>query len=108
MRYRLGMIGGGNMGYAIARGAIKTGVLKPTDLIVADAHSDVVLWLEAGRVDLAKQNTVGQTDLPRLKAGGVDVVAFNLWADPLYIPQGLAASRTRHMIEVWRTTIELP
>jgi membrane dipeptidase len=75
------------------------------DLIVADAHSDVVLWLEAGLVDLARHNSKGQTDLPRLRAGGVDVVAFNLWADPLYIPQGRAASRTRHMIDVWRAAI---
>ncbi len=75
------------------------------DLIVADAHSDVVLWLEAGLVDLAVHNSEGQTDLPRLRAGGVDVVAFNLWADPIYIPQGRAASRTRHMIDVWRAAI---
>ncbi len=75
------------------------------DLIVADAHSDVVLWLEAGLVDLAARNIDGQTDLHRLREGGVDVVAFNLWADPLYIPQGRAAARTRHMIEVWKAAI---
>ena len=41
MTYKLGIIGGGNMGLAIARGSLTARVLNPADLIVAD--------LDAGR-----------------------------------------------------------
>src|SRR4051794_14210601 len=36
MAYRLGIIGGGNMGSAIVRGAIASGVLRSAEILVAD------------------------------------------------------------------------
>ena len=36
MKYRLGLIGGGNMGSAIARGVVQHRVVEPTDLVIAE------------------------------------------------------------------------
>ncbi|RME22919.1 MAG: membrane dipeptidase [Deltaproteobacteria bacterium] len=49
--------------------------------IVFDAHCDTVLKVEEG-LDLGKRNTVGHIDIPRMRAGGLDIQLFALWPDP--------------------------
>jgi len=60
MTYRLGMIGGGNMGSAIVRGGIGAGVFQPANVIVAevdstrrDALADIGCALSANPQDAA-------------------------------------------------------
>jgi len=47
MKYKLGIIGGGNMGAAIVRGCIAAGVLKPSDFIIAEIDARKRSQLEA-------------------------------------------------------------
>ena len=42
------------------------------DLVVADLHADTLLW----KRDPVKRQTRGQTDLPRLREGGVRLQVF--------------------------------
>lgn len=54
--------------------------------VVVDAHVDTVLALEAGR-DFYRGGSGGHVDLPRLRAGGVDVQVFALYLEPAYKPE---------------------
>lgn len=45
------------------------------DAIVVDLHCDTVWRLKEG-IDLAKRDSAGQVDLPRLKEGGIDLQVF--------------------------------
>jgi membrane dipeptidase len=47
-------------------------------LIVVDAHSDVLLRALKG-VDLSIRTTEGQSDIIRMKEGGLDVQIFSIW-----------------------------
>ena len=54
--------------------------------VVVDAHADTVLALEAGR-DFYRYGTEGHIDMPRLRAGGVNVQVFALYIEPAYKPE---------------------
>ena len=54
--------------------------------VVVDAHADTVLALEAGR-DFYGGGGAGHVDLPRLRAGGVNVQIFALYIEPAYKPE---------------------
>ena len=49
--------------------------------IVVDTHNDVVQRMLAGE-DISKRTVHGQSDLPRWKAGGLDVQFFSIWVPP--------------------------
>jgi membrane dipeptidase len=51
--------------------------------IVIDAHADTIQAVLAGR-DLARRNTAGQIDIPRMRAGGLDAEFFAIFVDPIY------------------------
>src|SRR5690606_27202954 len=51
------------------------------DLIVVDAHNDVIVESILPGKDIGKRIKTGHTDLPRLKEGGVDVQVFAVWSD---------------------------
>jgi len=54
---------------------------------VADLHNDVLEVMSSDTsYHLATQHNYNNTDIPRLKAGGVDVQLFSDWVDPAKFP----------------------
>ncbi|HEY4644117.1 MAG TPA: dipeptidase [Bacteroidota bacterium] len=53
--------------------------------LVADTHNDVLLRVIHGE-DITHRTVRGQSDLDRMKEGGVDVQVFSVWIAPGYIP----------------------
>jgi membrane dipeptidase len=57
--------------------------------LVADLHNDVLeKMIEAPYYHLADYHTYNHTDIPRLKAGGVDVQLFVIWVTPSWPSNG--------------------
>ncbi len=55
------------------------------EAIVVDTHNDVISHLVmAERKDISHQLDIGNTDLPRLKKGGIDVQFFSIWCGRSY------------------------
>lgn len=54
------------------------------DAIVCDLHADTLQYLERGD---SLDATRGAIDLPRLRAGGVDLLFFSVWVDEIFAPQ---------------------
>ncbi len=52
--------------------------------ILIDTHNDVLSELTMRGHDISNRLRVGNTDLPRLKQGGVDVQFFSVWCDGSY------------------------
>ena len=52
--------------------------------ILADTHNDVLSELTMTGHDISNRLSMGNTDLPRLKQGGVDVQFFSVWCDGSY------------------------
>lgn len=68
-------------------------------MIVVDGHNDVIYEsLLKGR-DLSKQLSVGHTDIPRLKEGGVDVQVFAVWSDDKKFGKGQAFNHANAQID---------
>ena len=57
---------------------------------VVDLHNDVVLEVAAGKRDITVRSSTGHSDLPRLRAGGVDVQCFALFVHPKDAEHGFA------------------
>lgn len=66
--------------------------------LVIDTHMDTLQRVLMQGADLGVRSTNGQSDLPRLKAGGVDAQFFAIWPDPMYAPHH-AARRTLQLID---------
>jgi membrane dipeptidase len=69
-----------------------------------DAHNDVTSDTIKG-LNLAERRRTGHTDVPRLKAGGVDAVFFAAYVAASYARQGKAAQRALQMIDTVRHDI---
>jgi membrane dipeptidase len=52
--------------------------------ILVDTHNDALSNQLITGLDLSKQQTVGNLDLPRAKQGGLDVQVFSVWCDGSY------------------------
>ncbi|MGO1243579.1 MAG: dipeptidase [Sphingobacterium sp.] len=73
-------------------------------MIVVDGHNDVIYAsLLEGR-DLGKKLPVGHTDIPRLRAGGVDVQVFAVWSDDKKFGKGKAFKHANHQIDLLEQT----
>lgn len=70
------------------------------EAVVFDAHVDTVLALEQGR-SFTSRSEAGHVDLPRLRAGGVDVQVFALYIEPQHKPER-ATARALHLWDVLR------
>ena len=68
--------------------ATPTPAVLHRDAIVVDLHSDVILDVASGKRDIAVRGTTGHVDLPRLRAGGVDVQVFAIFVHPRYAGKG--------------------
>jgi membrane dipeptidase len=66
--------------------------------LVIDTHMDTLQRVLMQGADLGVRSDNGQSDLPRLKAGGVDAQFFAVWPDPMYAPHH-AARRTLQLID---------
>ncbi len=66
--------------------------------LVIDTHMDTLQRVLIQGADLGVRSASGQSDLPRLKAGGVDAQFFAVWPDPMYAPHH-AARRTLQLID---------
>ena len=55
--------------------------------IVVDTHNDVTQRLMIQNVDLAKHLPDGQTDLPRMREGGLDAEFLSVFVVPMLYPQ---------------------
>ncbi len=67
--------------------------------LVIDTHMDTLQRVLIQGADLGQRSKDGQSDLPRLKAGGVDAQFFAVWVDPIYAPHH-AARRALQLIDV--------
>lgn len=72
--------------------------------ILIDSHNDVTSETLRG-LDLGLGREKGHTDIPRLKAGGVDAVFFAAYVSADYARKGGAAKRTLEMIDTIRYDI---
>ncbi len=66
MNYRLGFIGCGNMAQAIAAGAIKQGVIAPTDVIVSDPSPNNRAVFERWGCNASPDNTAVATQAEQI------------------------------------------
>lgn len=57
---------------------------------VVDLHNDVMLEVAAAKRDITMRSSVGHSDLPRLREGGVDVQCFALFVHPKEADRGFA------------------
>jgi len=73
------------------------------DAIVVDLHCDTLLDLHAARRTLAQRSTRGHVDLPRLRAGGVDVQVFAAFVAPGRGAWG--SGRARELIQTFHATV---
>jgi membrane dipeptidase len=72
--------------------------------ILIDTHNDVTGDTVKG-LDIGVRRTVGHTDIPRLREGGVDAQFFAAYVAASYARQGKAAERAHAMIETVRRDI---
>ena len=72
--------------------------------ILIDTHNDVTDETVKG-LDLGLKREKGHTDIPRLKAGGVDAVIFAAYVGAKYAKEGHAAQRALDMIDTIRHDI---
>ena len=76
------------------------------EAILIDTHNDVTSRTVDG-YDIATPNTVGQTDLPRMKAGHLGAEFFAVFVDAEYVKEHHAANRALQMIDTVRTDVVL-
>ncbi len=70
------------------------------EAIVVDTHNDIPMAMVDG-FDLGKRDTSGMTDtdIPRMKQGGLDAEFFAVFVAPDYVSKGAAAHRALEMID---------
>jgi len=71
----------------------RTAIEIHRDALVADLHSDTAMRMLAG-TDIAKRNTTGHMDIPRLRDGGIDLQVF-----ACYVPAGLPPQKSKDKAE---------
>jgi len=74
------------------------------DALVWDAHSDIVQSIYLQEMDFSHYNDYSFQDIPRMKAGGLDVQVFAMLPDRIYFPRR-SARRTLQLIDVMRETL---
>jgi membrane dipeptidase len=69
--------------------------------IVIDTHNDVTSPITDDGFDLGARDSSGkiQTDIPRMRAGGLDAEFFSIYVSSLYARKGGAARRALEMID---------
>ncbi|MGH9847300.1 MAG: dipeptidase [Blastocatellia bacterium] len=71
------------------------------EAIVIDTHNDVTSPMTDENYDLGARDPSGkiQTDIPRMKEGGLDAEFFAIYVDRKYVKEGGAARRALDMID---------
>jgi len=71
------------------------------EAIVIDTHNDVTAPITDKGYDLGARDTSGkiQTDIPRMKEGGLDAEFFAIYVDRKYVKEGGSARRALDMID---------
>src|SRR5262245_11844162 len=71
------------------------------DAIVVDTHNDITSAITDQGFDLGARDTSGknQTDIPRMKEGGLDAEFFAIYVAVKYAKDGGAARRAMEMID---------
>jgi membrane dipeptidase len=71
------------------------------EAIVVDTHNDITSAITDGGFDLGPRDTSGknQTDIPRMKEGGLDAEFFAIYVAAKYAREGGAARRAMEMID---------
>jgi membrane dipeptidase len=73
--------------------------------LVWDAHSDIVQSIYLQEMDFSQLNDFSFQDIPRMKAGGLDVQIFAMLPDRMFFPRR-SARRTLQLIDVMHATLE--
>jgi len=70
------------------------------EAIVIDTHNDIPMLMTDKGYDLGirHQSSEAQTDIPRMKEGGLDAEFFAAYVSPAYVKTGGAAGRAKQMI----------
>src|SRR5579863_5405259 len=74
--------------------------------LVFDTHADTPQRLFFDQFDLAKRDSKGCVDIPRLREGGVGAIFFALWV-PVEITGALATIRARDLLDATVRQIEI-
>ena len=71
------------------------------EAIVIDTHNDITSPMTDKRYDLGARDTSGQTqtDIPRMKEGGIDAEFFAIYVSARYAREGGSARRALDMID---------
>src|SRR5690606_6980756 len=75
-------------------------------LTVVDGHNDVIYESIIKGRDIGKRLSKGQTDIPRLKEGGVDVQVFAVCSDDKKLPDGKAYKHANAQIDALEKAIK--
>ena len=67
--------------------------------LVVDGHADTIQWALLEGTDITQSMKGTHCDLPRWRAGGVDIQFFSVWVDPMFTGQA-AVRRTLTMIDL--------
>lgn len=74
-------------------------------LFVVNAHLDSILNIVDKNLDYTIRNTIGHSDIPRIKEGGVDLLVFAIYVEEFYKPEG-ALKRTMELIDAIHRLID--
>lgn len=77
----------------------------PPPPIVIDAHEDVLQKIVDYGTDLGPDSG-NQGDIPKWKAGGINVVWFSIWIDPRKYPGAAAIERAMTLIKALQKQVE--
>lgn len=75
-------------------------------MIVADAHNDVIYASILPGKDIGRRLVRGHTDLPRLKEGGVNIQVFAVWSDDKKWGKGKAFKHANAQIDALEEMVE--
>ncbi|HWF13011.1 MAG TPA: dipeptidase [Candidatus Acidoferrales bacterium] len=74
--------------------------------LVFDTHVDTAQRLLFDHFDLAKRDTEGCVDIPRMREGGIGAIFFALWV-PVEIMGGAATRRARELLDATLNQIKI-
>jgi membrane dipeptidase len=74
-------------------------------LAVLDAHEDVLQRVLDNGDDLEDDSAHGQADIPKWKAGGVNIVWFSIWVSPNHYPGKAGVDRAHSLIRALQKQI---
>ncbi len=82
LRDRAVLLAAGLLGLSMSARSAPDPLVLHREAVVVDLHNDLLLEAHSGRRDITRRTSVGHSDFPRLREGGVDVQVCALFVHP--------------------------